>query len=92
MIVLDYGLRISFLHRKTVQRAHTVGRMRQTRGSGGCPPGGHTGASAEGLERGRHSRDWVSFHASGPEARLSGEGIQEFLGAHVLRSVVTVGA
>lgn len=39
-----------------------------------------------------HSRDWISFHTSGPEARVSGEGIQEFLGAHVLRSVVTVGA
>ena len=38
-----------------------------------------------------YSRDWVSFHAARPEARLSGEGVQEFLGARVLGSIITVG-
>lgn len=38
-----------------------------------------------------HLRDWISFHTAGPEARVSGEGIQEFLGAQVLRSIITVG-
>lgn len=38
-----------------------------------------------------HSRDWVSFHTPGPKARVFGEGIQQFLGAHVLWSIITMG-
>lgn len=38
-----------------------------------------------------YSRDWVSFHAARPEAWLSGEGVQEFLGARVLGGIITVG-
>lgn len=58
-------------------RDQTRRQAQETRAEGGI---------AEG-----HSRDGVPFHTAGPEAGLSGEGIQELLGAHVLGSVVTMG-
>ena len=49
----------------------------------------HKKPAMEGLKW--HSWYWVSFHTWDPEARIFSEGIQEFLGFHVLRNVINVG-